>query len=102
MSHEAEVTHSYLCSTHNHVTQCGSHTRDVQSSLEETPNQLRAFTLAFTIFLSFAFMLCVRGWLGVLSHVHLADQLQVARPVIGLLVIVQRQLVGLALLVLED
>ena len=36
----------------------------------------------------------------VLSHVHLADQLQVARPVIGLLVIVQRQLVGLALLVL--
>ena len=32
--------------------------------------------------------------------IQCADQLQVARPVIGLLVIVQRQLVGLALLVL--
>ena len=29
--------------------------------LEETPHQLRAFTLPFTIFLSFTFMLCVRG-----------------------------------------
>ena len=76
------MSHTLTCVAHDHVTQYDSHTRDVQSSLEETPNQLRAFTLALTIFVVVR-VYAVRAWLAwVLSHVHLADQLQVARPVI--------------------